>query len=527
MHPFFKVSQESLPARIKAKILQDISGSQDRFPSDREIVKYLMKIWKTGSEYRKILFHLLFEKRATHRKIPLDFSLDAAREVLNLLFENPPIQVLLSEIQYVSETTPPKIQCCLILGHEKPDGKPEYYCAIFDEKSFPDLCCYVSLVPPGELPAGDISFATESGWQMVPLDEAIKMPEIRTILTIFKKHLIKTKVKVKLKDIKIEKEFDPPVDSECMSRLSSVLTDQMAITLAYASMEIIRPFDIPHCFKVPELSDEEIREEMPMLVYWKEDAFIMSDDFPTYVTYRKRKTPTVKIAIMGDFPKESVKIIEEGGKELLPGFHLSKDAEQIADPDYQLWKLDEHLRRKENAKIPADLLSVWLGFSDLLNSKKASERHIHNFIIKYPVVISAYGKNMESEVSLGLRYRIDLILKSTDVRDEILLIELESHLHKIFTSNGRPTYKVTHATQQVHDWLKWIRENPNEPLAKSCMGLPPKGLVVVGRSSKLTEEERTRLAHLNQDNYVKVITYDELFVRFGDLILEQCDDTST
>jgi hypothetical protein len=49
-------------------------------------------------------------------------------------------------------------------------------------------------------------------------------------------------------------------------------------------------------------------------------------------------------------------------------------------------------------------------------------------------------------------------------------------------------------------------------------------MVIAGRSRQLTDEQRTRLAHLNADNPVPVITYDELLERFENMILRQIED---
>jgi hypothetical protein len=55
--------------------------------------------------------------------------------------------------------------------------------------------------------------------------------------------------------------------------------------------------------------------------------------------------------------------------------------------------------------------------------------------------------------------------------------------------------------------------------------LVPDGIVVIGRSRYLTEQEREILAHNNQGRIVKVLTYDEVLDDFETLILHRLDNT--
>jgi hypothetical protein len=168
-----------------------------------------------------------------------------------------------------------------------------------------------------------------------------------------------------------------------------------------------------------------------------------------------------------------------------------------------------------------------MGFADLLDDEELDERELHEFILKYPELLTAYGTRMDSEIRLGNEYRIDLAVHSSGVRDEVTLVELEHHRHDIFTRDGQTRAEITHAVQQVQNWFRWLRENPAEPFAASLRGIPPKGLVVAGRSRDFSEDRRSRLAHLNSTSPVPVITYDELLDRLGDLILSRLEDNGS
>lgn len=83
------------------------------------------------------------------------------------------------------------------------------------------------------------------------------------------------------------------------------------------------------------------------------------------------------------------------------------------------------------------------------------------------------------------------------------------------------------APQQVEHWFRWLREHPEHEFARSLCGLPPKGLVVIGRSRSLDDETRAALAHMNTNSTIQILTYDELLDRFGEHILQRVDDTRT
>ncbi|HEY3899974.1 MAG TPA: Shedu anti-phage system protein SduA domain-containing protein [Chthoniobacter sp.] len=252
----------------------------------------------------------------------------------------------------------------------------------------------------------------------------------------------------------------------------------------------------------------------------------MSDDYTAYLAYKRSKCSQVPVAILGQFPPDAAVTESVGGWELLPPAGIARNFFPAAPYSTKLkeWFLEEKLREHDDKKRPVDLMVTYLRFAEQLHDEDADEKRLHRYIERNPVVLSAYGTRLDSEVSLGQQYRIDLILRSTGVREEVILVELENHRHALFTRSGQPRAEITHAVQQVQDWFRWLRENPNNPVAVSIGGIPPRGLVVAGRSRDFSEEDRSRLAHLNTFSAVPVITYDELLDRFGDLVLGQLAD---
>ena len=77
---------------------------------------------------------------------------------------------------------------------------------------------------------------------------------------------------------------------------------------------------------------------------------------------------------------------------------------------------------------------------------------------------------------------------------------------------------MTHALQQVEDWIQEIHRGvPNIPgwLQGSYTA---EGMIVIGRSKDLTEEQRETLALKNAKSSIKILTYDDLLERLSRLI---------
>ena len=132
-------------------------------------------------------------------------------------------------------------------------------------------------------------------------------------------------------------------------------------------------------------------------------------------------------------------------------------------------------------------------------------------------MLDGHIANVHSEVRVG-RFRADLVLRYEQSDKRIVLVELEMDSAPIFTKRGQPRSKVTHAAQQIEDWIGAIRANdPRMPdWLKGAYAV--EGLVVVGRSTALDDSARTTLFNLNSNRLVKIVTYDDLLERLNRLI---------
>ena len=152
-------------------------------------------------------------------------------------------------------------------------------------------------------------------------------------------------------------------------------------------------------------------------------------------------------------------------------------------------------------------------FRSIINEKSFAERVIHKFIHEHPVLLYPEKSRLIYEFPLKenkkVKYRIDFVVELP--RRRYVLVELENPKHELFTGSGDFRQIVNHAeNSQVGSWMLWIRRN----LASVECDFPgivaPEGLVVVGRSTKLTNEQQERIRMWNDTHDIKLKTYDEL-----------------
>jgi hypothetical protein len=288
-------------------------------------------------------------------------------------------------------------------------------------------------------------------------------------------------------------------------------------------LERVKPHDPAAALQYP---DEFVQQVLPdvlaglrphMAVYWGGDRFVMCDDYPIYLAYRALGEELVPVVVLGSYPAEFGLPQRSGGPELLPDVAIGRgspvDDEKILD-----LKLDVRLKRGSASKGPLMLYAIHARLCQLLENPRCTEREVHDFLASFPVILDASGHAVRSEVRLGKAYRVDLLIQYRDLERRVLLIELEAPSKRLLTRAGRPRAPITHAIQQVEDWLRWWARNPADIPQGIDNGVHPHGLVVAGRKQALTEDEQLLLLHLNQNRHVQLLTYDDLLDRLEDMI---------
>jgi hypothetical protein len=143
----------------------------------------------------------------------------------------------------------------------------------------------------------------------------------------------------------------------------------------------------------------------------------------------------------------------------------------------------------------------------------ADERPLQEFLGSRPGMLS------QQLPRLGAEYVPDFVVARLNSGGlHWTLVELESPRAGLFTRQGRKTRQFDSGTRQVSDWRDWIaanRDYAQRPKTAGGLGLPEidhsaRGLVIMGRRSAVTDDDRRRLKSVTFNERVNVHSYDWL-----------------
>jgi Domain of unknown function (DUF4263) len=92
------------------------------------------------------------------------------------------------------------------------------------------------------------------------------------------------------------------------------------------------------------------------------------------------------------------------------------------------------------------------------------------------------------------------------------MLTIEQSKLQLYTKRGDPSSALTHAEQQVLDWLEWVERN-SAYARQSMPGLVrPVGFVIIGRRTQLNDKFAQKLERRNQNfnGAIQILTYDDL-----------------
>lgn len=170
--------------------------------------------------------------------------------------------------------------------------------------------------------------------------------------------------------------------------------------------------------------------------------------------------------------------------------------------EFQLNSLDPHSEtRRRYAELLATFETLLLG----------PEEPIHQFLLEHPELTCPTCDKFWSKVPFGKKVS-DFVFR--EPTNDYELVEIEAPGRKLFRADGQQSAELTHAINQISDWVQYIEDNKRTVEAE--LGLPglstnPRRLVVIGRSNSLTAENRRKLTTLqNEQPKLRIITYDDL-----------------
>lgn len=149
-------------------------------------------------------------------------------------------------------------------------------------------------------------------------------------------------------------------------------------------------------------------------------------------------------------------------------------------------------------------------FSQLIESCQREEEY-QLFLKNNPAFIDPLSSQVIDKQKLGDDLITDFVIKTLE--NNYVLIEIEKPQDKIFNKKNDFSASFTHAYGQVLDFLSWIDEN----IAYAQKKLPgisvPQGLLIIGRSTLLTVDQRKKLDYFNLNNTrIKIYTYDDILI---------------
>ncbi len=155
-------------------------------------------------------------------------------------------------------------------------------------------------------------------------------------------------------------------------------------------------------------------------------------------------------------------------------------------------------------------------FEELVNTL-GREEEAHQFLKNNDTILGLTSViEPISKFKLGDDYVTDFVTK--EIPDGYVFIEIEKPGMRFFKKTTPPerTQDFNHAIQQIENWKAWIAKY-HSYLSDKLPGVSPSPVfwLIAGRRTHLSDEEKGRLAEINQEykaNY-KIFTYDDLIDR--------------
>lgn len=161
--------------------------------------------------------------------------------------------------------------------------------------------------------------------------------------------------------------------------------------------------------------------------------------------------------------------------------------------------------RKRSAGLLAELQALLDG----------PEEPVHQFLKQHPELLCPTYERFWSKLPFGEgpgKKVSDFVFR--EPHDDYLLVEIEAPHRELFRKDGQQREELTHAVNQIMDWIQYIGSNKQKveaELGLAGISTNPRTLVVIGRSASLTNENRTKIATLQaQQNKLRILTYDDL-----------------
>lgn len=400
---------------------------------------------------------------------------------------------------------------------EMKEGGVLFEMTVFGRDGLAGTVWHLNLQLSSTQPEPFISVCTAEGWIQFERERAVQMAHVMFLLQClyqYKKYLYPVVPVTSLVDTRTDRPRDNPFLVKLITR---AFRGQLACTRVRVDLALIHPRDIDYALRIP---DEEISRFISharttdILLYEENGALIMDDDYLVYMACRVLGLTRVSAVIVGAFEQPLVEVLEVGGRELIPPVGVTRldyrSRRGSVDKQHLLQLKVSALRPKVSQSTRLERSFIEL--CRLLGRVGTRERDLHCFLKQHTQVLDSHVAAVYSEVRIG-KYRADLVLQYRQSDKRVVLVELEPHSAQIFTKRNSQRHKVTHAVQQVQDWIREIHNNASNLPHWLAGNYTAEGMVVIGRSKDLTQEQKDTLMINNARSNVKILTYDDLLER--------------
>lgn len=151
-------------------------------------------------------------------------------------------------------------------------------------------------------------------------------------------------------------------------------------------------------------------------------------------------------------------------------------------------------------------------YKQLLDSNPEREEILQLFLNENPTLLCPAHIKKWPKLPLG-RWKTDFIFR--EAAGEYILVELERSTCNLFLKDGHASSELTHAIGQITDWKRYLEDNlatVQRELGLEGISANPRSMIVIGRSSSLSNENRRKLITMrNETPKLEILTYDDVY----------------
>lgn len=508
---------EPMLQQVRQATMHEIVQGEQRTPDVDEIVNWVRNCYRDNpliGDIARAIFVI------NEDLVVADTELPTENEVLRDLQRLEKLK--LDRQFFVSSTFNGRPSGVLFRRSEMEIGGVLFEITVFGREGLSGGIGQLNLQLSSTRPEPFLSMCTGEGWVKFDREYALQQPQFMFLLQClyqYKKYIYPVVPVASLIDNRKHRPRDNPYLERLIARS---YRNQVTCTRVQIDMALIIPRDIDYALRIP---DEDIRRFIiharttDILLYEENGALVMDDDYLVYMACRALGLNRVKAVIVGPFDQPLVEVLQVGGRELIPPVGITRmdnrSRRGTVDKGHLLQLKVSALKPKisQSARFERNFIEL----CRLLGRIGTREKDLHSFLKQHTQVLDSHMAAVYSEVRIG-KYRADLVLQYRQSDKRVVLVELEPHSAQIFTKRNSQRHKVTHAVQQVRDWIREIHNNASNLPQWLAGNYTAEGMVVIGRSKDLTEEQKDILMSNNSTSDIKILTYDDLLERFQRLI---------